>query len=106
MILPLMSLAWLSIICLVIIICYSSIVPLSRRPRLPHPPGPPGEFLLGHYRTVPVDGAFKQYAEWGREYSESKPVDATFGGPRDLTRECEQTRTSSTFRPLVPSGSS
>src|SRR6185295_7138855 len=24
----------------------------------PLPPGPPGEFLLGHYRVVPLDAAF------------------------------------------------
>lgn len=35
----------------------------------PLPPGPPGEFILGHHRTVPVDAAFKQYAKWGKEYS-------------------------------------
>lgn len=35
----------------------------------PIPPGPPGEFLLGHRRTVAVDETFKQYAKWGKEYS-------------------------------------
>jgi hypothetical protein len=33
------------------------------------PPGPPPEPLLGHYRSVPEDAAFKQYDEWAKEYS-------------------------------------
>lgn len=33
------------------------------------PPGPPPEPLLGHYRIVPEDAAFKKYAEWADEYS-------------------------------------
>lgn len=33
------------------------------------PPGPPGEFLLGHYRKIPFEAPFKQYAKWGEEYS-------------------------------------
>jgi hypothetical protein len=37
--------------------------------KYPLPPGPPGEFLLGHYRVVPFVAAFKKYAEWGKEYS-------------------------------------
>ena len=43
--------------------------PFSWRIRTPLPPGPPGEFILGHYRVVPVDAAFKQYAKWGKQYS-------------------------------------
>jgi hypothetical protein len=35
----------------------------------PLPPGPPSELLLGHYRVVPEDATFKQYAEWAKEYS-------------------------------------
>lgn len=37
--------------------------------KLPLPPGPPSEPILGHYRVVPEDAAFKQYAEWAKEYS-------------------------------------
>jgi len=37
------------------------------------PPSPPGEFLLGHYRVVPVDAPFRKYAEWGQQYSMCKP---------------------------------
>lgn len=40
-----------------------------RAKRLPLPPGPPGEFLLGHSRVVPFEAPFKKYAEWGAEYS-------------------------------------
>ncbi len=35
----------------------------------PLPPGPPPEPILGHYRMVPEDAAFKQYAKWSKEYS-------------------------------------
>lgn len=42
---------------------------LNRRRGAPLPPGPPGEPLLGHYRVVPTDAAFKKYAEWGKQYS-------------------------------------
>lgn len=35
----------------------------------PLPPGPPPEPVLGHYRMVPEDAAFKQYAKWSKEYS-------------------------------------
>lgn len=35
----------------------------------PLPPGPAPEPLLGHYRIVPEDAAFKQYAGWSKEYS-------------------------------------
>ncbi|KAK5656691.1 hypothetical protein OQA88_4237 [Cercophora sp. LCS_1] len=49
----------------------------KRNPRLP--PGPPGEFLLGHYRVVPVDAAFKKYAEWGKQYNSDVLFFETFG---------------------------
>ena len=39
------------------------------RGKPPLPPGPPPEPILGHYRVVPEDAAFKQYAEWAKEYS-------------------------------------
>lgn len=47
-------------------LAYKKIV---KRNRSPLPPGPPGEFLLGHYRVVPVDAAFKTYDEWAKKYS-------------------------------------
>ncbi|KAH8880599.1 cytochrome P450 [Thozetella sp. PMI_491] len=51
---------------------------LGRR-RAPLPPGPPSEFLLGHYRVVPLDASFKQYAKWGREYNSDVLFFETFG---------------------------
>lgn len=39
------------------------------RRRLNLPPGPCGEFLLGHLRVIPKSGTAEAYAHWGREYS-------------------------------------
>lgn len=36
---------------------------------LPFPPGPPGEFILGHLRVIPFEDPFKSYLDWGKEYS-------------------------------------
>lgn len=35
----------------------------------PLPPGPPGEFLLGHLRVIPFEDAPTAYLKWGVEYS-------------------------------------
>ena len=76
--------------------------------KYPLPPGPPGEFLLGHYRKIPVDAVFKQYAKWGKEYGMClfSPVD-----PGSKARAVEnrllnkfQTLIFSTLKPLVPNG--
>jgi hypothetical protein len=40
--------------------------------RLPFPPGPPGEFLLGHLRVIPKENTAETYARWGKEYSSSR----------------------------------
>lgn len=37
---------------------------------LPLPPGPPSEFLLGHFRVIPKENAAAVYAKWSREYSQ------------------------------------
>ncbi|KAK3325975.1 putative O-methylsterigmatocystin oxidoreductase [Apodospora peruviana] len=52
---------------------------ISRKTRLALPPGPPAEFLLGHYRVVPEDAAFKKYAEWSKEYHSDVLFFETFG---------------------------
>lgn len=41
----------------------------QRRKGLPYPPGPPGEFLLGHLRIVPFENTQEAYLKWGKEYS-------------------------------------
>jgi len=41
----------------------------KRRFGLPLPPGPPGEFILGHLRSIPKSDTALAYAKWGREYS-------------------------------------
>ncbi|EFX00004.1 cytochrome p450 monooxygenase [Grosmannia clavigera kw1407] len=43
------------------------------------PPGPPGEFLLGHYRKIPFTAPFKQYAKWSKEYDSEVLYFETFG---------------------------
>jgi hypothetical protein len=53
----------------IIIAAYTTISLVKKRGRLRLPPGPPSEPLLGHYRVVPLDAAFKQYNEWAKEYS-------------------------------------
>ena len=39
------------------------------QPKLPLPPGPPSEFLLGHTRVIPQENAAKVYSKWSKEYS-------------------------------------
>jgi len=36
--------------------------------RLPHPPGPPGDYLIGNVRQMPHTYAWKPFTEWGRQY--------------------------------------
>lgn len=48
---------------------YRILCQVRDRGRPPLPPSPPPEFLLGHYRTVPEDAAFKWYDERAKEYS-------------------------------------
>ncbi|RBR06433.1 uncharacterized protein FIESC28_11056 [Fusarium coffeatum] len=38
------------------------------QPKLPLPPGPPSEFLLGHTRVIPQENAAKVYSRWSKEY--------------------------------------
>ncbi|KAK4646069.1 hypothetical protein QC761_0038990 [Podospora bellae-mahoneyi] len=52
---------------------------LQARNRPPLPTSPPGEFLLGHYRLVPEDAAFKKYAEWSKEYNSDVLFFESFG---------------------------
>ncbi|KAH7328195.1 cytochrome P450 [Stachybotrys elegans] len=35
---------------------------------LPLPPGPPGEFLLGHLRKIPKENTAATYAQWSKKY--------------------------------------
>lgn len=39
-----------------------------RRPNRPLPPGPPGEFLLGHIRIIPTENPEYAYQKWSKEY--------------------------------------
>lgn len=41
------------------------------RSSLPLPPGPKGEWILGHLRVVPAAKPELAYIEWGKEYSQS-----------------------------------
>ena len=40
----------------------------------PLPPGPPGEPILGHLRTVPVERPELYYEQLAKEYSECFPL--------------------------------
>ena len=37
--------------------------------RLPLPPGPPGEPLLGHLRIIPANNPERAYQDWSREFN-------------------------------------
>ena len=58
-----------SAVALLLALCYALYTRLYNKRKKPLPPGPKGEFLLGHYRIVPFEAPFKQYAKWGEEYS-------------------------------------
>jgi hypothetical protein len=51
------------------LILYLVISKFRGRKSHPFPPGPPGEFLLGHLRVVPFEDAPTAYLNWGKEYS-------------------------------------
>ncbi|KAK4173810.1 cytochrome P450 [Triangularia setosa] len=61
------------------ILTYQTVQFLRAKTRPLLPPGPPGEFLLGHYRVVPEDAAFKKYAEWAKQYESDVLFFQTFG---------------------------
>ena len=49
----------------------------ARRRGFPHkkaplPPGPPGDFIIGHYRHIPEEESFRKYQQWSKQYSKSK----------------------------------
>lgn len=50
-----------------------------KKNRLPLPPGPPAEPLLGHYRLIPDEAPFKQYAQWAEDYNNDVLFFWTFG---------------------------
>ncbi|OIW32645.1 putative cytochrome P450 oxidoreductase [Coniochaeta ligniaria NRRL 30616] len=41
----------------------------QQRKKLPLPPGPPAEPLLGHLRIVPTEHPEFQYTQWGKDYN-------------------------------------
>ncbi|TVY35980.1 Cytochrome P450 monooxygenase [Lachnellula subtilissima] len=45
-----------------------AIFKFRNRRTLPYPPGPPGEFLIGHLRVIPFEDSPTAYLNWGREY--------------------------------------
>lgn len=46
---------------------------LKAASRIPLPPGPPGEFLLGHLRRIPESRPEFLYTEWSKTYGEIPP---------------------------------
>lgn len=61
----------LELLLLIVLVAYRALCLIRKKDAPPLPPGPPAEPLLGHYRIVPQDAAFKQYAQWAKEYSMS-----------------------------------
>ncbi|OHW91616.1 cytochrome p450 [Colletotrichum incanum] len=61
--------AWMTTLaCLAIVIALILIRPRASWTHPPLPPGPPGEFLLGHLRIIPRERTAEVYAKWAREY--------------------------------------
>ncbi|KAJ0164483.1 O-methylsterigmatocystin oxidoreductase [Colletotrichum tanaceti] len=61
--------AWTTIlICLAVVFLLLFVKPRSSRSHPPLPPGPPGEFLLGHLRVIPKEQTAEAYAKWARVY--------------------------------------
>ncbi|KUJ10419.1 putative O-methylsterigmatocystin oxidoreductase [Mollisia scopiformis] len=58
--------ALFSIAGLALVLLFSKI---RGRKSLPYPPGPPGEFLIGHLRVVPFEDSHTAYLNWGKEYN-------------------------------------
>ncbi|RDW60579.1 putative o-methylsterigmatocystin oxidoreductase [Coleophoma cylindrospora] len=54
---------------------------VHRRKSLAYPPGPPGEFLIGHLRVIPFSGVAQAYLDWGKEYKSDVLYFNTLGQP-------------------------
>ncbi|KAF7550038.1 hypothetical protein G7046_g8144 [Stylonectria norvegica] len=52
------------IVAVAVVICWQ-----PRNKKLPLPPGPPGEFLLGHTRVMPRENVAETYAKWSKQYN-------------------------------------
>ncbi|GKT59242.1 cytochrome P450 [Colletotrichum tofieldiae] len=57
-----------TLVCLAIVVFLILIRPRASWSHPPLPPGPPGEFLLGHLRIIPRERTAEVYAKWAREY--------------------------------------
>lgn len=40
----------------------------KRKHRLPLPPGPPGDPIIGHLRYIPENSPADKFAEWSKKY--------------------------------------
>ncbi|KAG8885350.1 hypothetical protein FRB97_001425 [Tulasnella sp. 331] len=58
---------------------------------LPHPPGPPGHFIVGNLFDMPSKYAWETYADWGRKYGPLTYLNAA--GQPILVINCQETAT-------------
>ncbi|KKK13960.1 hypothetical protein ARAM_000202 [Aspergillus rambellii] len=58
-------------------------------PRLPFPPGPPAEPILGHLRIIPHNHPEYQYARWSREYNSDILYFTVLGRPMIVINSIE-----------------
>ncbi|KAK7397587.1 hypothetical protein QQX98_013046 [Neonectria punicea] len=59
---------------IIVFIAMLLLTPLRKKHSLPLPPGPPGEFLLGHTRLIPKDNTAAVYARWSKEYAKDSDI--------------------------------
>ena len=55
--------------CLLCLILFLTLVKLKKN-RLPYPPGPPADPVLGHLRIMPTENQEEVFHEWSKKYGD------------------------------------